>query len=275
MNIKLKKVTYVFLLLIMVIMLSNVSEASSNYWVRENNSWSYYLKNSKICNSWIKINKKWYKFDNLGRMKVGWYFDDKYHGWYYLSMDGSMKTGWIKSGSRWFFLDNTGKMVTGWKKYNGAWYYFDMNFCDGAMRSDSWIDGYDFTKVGIKELFTNPQKYTHFYLDKNGKYIPNIKFEGQTGVFKDDVFIRNDGSIVIGPAFINGKLYVFPEGKLNKGYYSDHLSSNIIYSNNIGEVEFVEPMVLNEKNQMKTQKGDLIQYNDKDETIIILEKGWR
>ena len=52
--------------------------------------------------------------------------------WYYLNSDGSMKTGWLSSGSTWYFLKADGSMATGWYHVT-----FDGAMVAGTIKKDS------------------------------------------------------------------------------------------------------------------------------------------
>lgn len=77
------------------------------------------------ANEWARINGKWYRFGEDGRMQTGWLVDQG--KWYKLKADGSMESGWVKeeSDGYWYYLDESGTMKTGWVLINGIWYYFN------------------------------------------------------------------------------------------------------------------------------------------------------
>lgn len=250
-----------------------IHAVNSNSWINKDKCWTYQENGTKIVNCWKKINGNWYRFDENGYMKVGWFFDEQYKGWYYLKADGAMRTGWLKSGTKWFFLNESGKMVKGWYKYNNSWYYFDDKLNGGAMRSNSWIEGFDITKISLVDVFKNTENLKYYYVDKTGRFIDGKKFTGHNGVWREDSFIQPDGSKIVGPGIIDGKLLLFPEGKLNKGYLSNPLNDDLVFSDSNGEVKFVEKMKLNDKNEMVTKNGDLIKYNSESGAITILKSG--
>ena len=65
---------------------------------------------------------------------------------YYIDENGSMATGWVKTGDgKTYFFENAktkdeGKMIVGWKQIQNAWYYFN---ADGTMLTNAKTpDGY-------------------------------------------------------------------------------------------------------------------------------------
>lgn len=45
--------------------------------------------------------------------------------WYYMGVDGAMKTGWQLVGNTWYFLQSSGAMARNWIYLNGNWYYLN------------------------------------------------------------------------------------------------------------------------------------------------------
>lgn len=81
--------------------------------------------------------KGWILIDNT------WYFHDY--------KTGIRKTGWIADGKNWYFLDymNGSLYTNSWISQDASgkiWYYVDEN---GAMVSDTWIEGYYIDHNGI------------------------------------------------------------------------------------------------------------------------------
>ena len=91
--------------------------------------------------------------DPPAEMKQGWqdedggrryYIDNNYvvgeqnidGSWYYFQTNGSMRTGWLKDGSKWYYLKSSGEMQTGWLKDKGIWYYLESS---GAMKTSQWF----------------------------------------------------------------------------------------------------------------------------------------
>ncbi len=65
---------------------------------------------------------------------------------YYIDENGSIVTGWVKTGdNKWYFFETAktkeeGKMIVGWKQIQNAWYYFNT---DGTMLTNGVTpDGY-------------------------------------------------------------------------------------------------------------------------------------
>lgn len=109
--------------------------------------WYYFDKNGKsVVSKWIKLNEKWYYFNESGHMQTGKITIDG--ATYYLGgeKDGSMKTGWVKlednsstpgASESWYYFNSDGKMVeTQYDKKIGSDYY---TFIDGKMQT-GWVE---------------------------------------------------------------------------------------------------------------------------------------
>lgn len=93
---------------------------------------TYYFKKNGVAakNKWIKLQSKYYYFDNAGKMvRSTWV------GKYYVGSDGARtdqekQTGWSESDGKKYYFDANGNMVTGFMTLSGNTYYFDST---GAM----------------------------------------------------------------------------------------------------------------------------------------------
>ncbi len=134
----------------------------------------------------------------------GWVLDDE--GWRYYNDDGSMRTGWLKTGGKWYFLDETsGLMRTGWLLDGERWYFLDRT--NGDMKT-GWIEDGD----------------KRYFLDRtNG--------DMKTGWIEDDgvrYFLSDDGELLgdlpsaeVAYQRLIAMKEVYPEGYLwsNSNYY--------------------------------------------------------
>lgn len=77
---------------------------------------------------WEFIDGEWWAFDSNGLAKMGWIYDEKYKGWFYMHIKHGMQTGWICVGDKWYYLDPTKANCEG-KMYAAQWtpdgYYVD------------------------------------------------------------------------------------------------------------------------------------------------------
>lgn len=102
-----------------------------------------------VKSSWINSDGKWYYFDELGTMIIGW--KNISNNWYYFLEDGSRATGWIKKNSEWYYLGEDGIMKTSsWANIKGSWYHFNN---DGIMDKNTVIDGYKIDSNGVVILY--------------------------------------------------------------------------------------------------------------------------
>lgn len=154
---------------------------------------------------WVKIDGKWYYYDEQGTMKTGWLL--VHEKWYYLNpTSGVMQTGWVKVNSKWYFLDQmNGNMKTGWIQVNGKWYYLERT--SGAMQT-GWV------KVNNKWYFldqSNGDMKTG-WIQVNGKwyYLDPTSGAMQTGWVKVKnkwYYLAASGVMQTGWVAVNGKWY--------------------------------------------------------------------
>ena len=90
---------------------------AKGWWVESSDGW--YPKNE-----WMKIDGKWYYFDNRGYMVTGAWQDGRW-----LSGNGSwtysQRGAWKCDSKGWWYDDTSGwKAKNQWQKINGNWYYF-------------------------------------------------------------------------------------------------------------------------------------------------------
>ncbi len=139
-------------------------------WIQSGAAWYYrYPDGSYQKNSWLKLNNKWYLFDNDGRMLTGW--QTKGGHTYYLQESGEMSVGWIRAGSVWYYLNTAadgveGAMHTGWLQNNGKTYCMSQN---GAMM-EGWNqvgENWYYFYPGSGNMAVNTTIDT-FYVDQNG-----------------------------------------------------------------------------------------------------------
>lgn len=147
--------------------IKNVSGWFQDYYFYEVNKPVYmrdwlYVEKGKAVTGWKMISGKWYFFDDYGFMSQGvaedpytgkvYYFKEdgsmitkaswvrdfyfnpekqKYeydtYGWYYTNTDGTLKTGWLKIGSKEYYLDpkNGGRMAVGFVRIDDYYCYFN------------------------------------------------------------------------------------------------------------------------------------------------------
>ena len=90
--------------------------------------------------------------------------------WYYFNNSGYMVTGWLQDGNKWYYLESTGKMATGWKQISGSWYYFESS---GVMAANKWVNSVYYMKANGVMATNEWVDGGKYYVDSNGKWIPN------------------------------------------------------------------------------------------------------
>jgi glucan-binding YG repeat protein len=137
---------------------------------------------SEAVRGWVLDDEGWRYYNDDGSMRTGWL---KTGGkWYFLDeTSGLMRTGWLLDGERWYFLDRTnGDMKTGWIRSGGKWYFLDR--ANGHMKTGWLLDGgkwYFLNRV-------NGDMRTGWFLDGETWYfLDSVNGDMKTG------WIRNGG----------------------------------------------------------------------------------
>ena len=112
---------------------------------------------------WVQKSKKWYYYED-GKMVTG--FKKIEGSTYYFGAQGAMQTGWKTINDNKYYFKTNGVMAVGWTKISGSHYYFN-------------------TK-GI--MLTGWQKID------NEKYYFNADGVMQTEIWKDNLWLRDDGT---------------------------------------------------------------------------------
>ena len=58
-----------------------------------------------VEHQWELINGSWYTFDEQGYLRVGFFYDAGYKGWFYMDENSGMQTGWVLINERWYFFN--------------------------------------------------------------------------------------------------------------------------------------------------------------------------
>ena len=153
-------------------------------WANGSIDWYYYDSNGHEITRWMKINGKWYFFNDDPSMGDPWMYADTWAEIdgvdYKFNPDGSLYTGWYKhvweNGSiDWYYYDSNGKTHYGWLKLGTTWYY--MSPRDGSMVYDTmeWIDDHRYLfnpngsmYVGWYKDVWNNDSIDWYYFDANG-----------------------------------------------------------------------------------------------------------
>lgn len=114
-----------------------VQDPTAGNWVQlENDKWTFVRTDGMpVENTWLYAANgergDWYRFDENGFMRYGWYLDGDGR-WYYLSENhdgtfGAMVTGWrLMEDGYWYYLrPEDGSMAVDWMLLNSLWYYLN------------------------------------------------------------------------------------------------------------------------------------------------------
>ena len=170
---------------------------------------------SGIINSWKKIGKAKYHFDETGVMAVGL----KTIGGkiYFFDSTGKMRTGWVTTGGKKYYFDkkNGSAYTNKWFKYKKKKYHFDT---EGVMAKGLTHIGsnlYFFNSKGQMKkgwVTTGGKKY---YFDKKGKAYVNRWLKKRKKKYHFDT----EGVMAKGLTHIGSNLYFFnSKGQMKKGW---------------------------------------------------------
>ena len=100
---------------------------------------------------------------------MGWKKDST--GWWYDNGDGTYpKSTWKQIDGSWYYFNNSGYMATGWLKDGGKWYYLESN---GKMASNKWVNSVYYMKSNGAMAVSEWVDGGRYYVDLNGKWVPN------------------------------------------------------------------------------------------------------
>jgi glucan-binding YG repeat protein len=176
----------------------------TNQWVLAAGEWTFYNgAGTQIKNQWVKYNNQWYFMDMNGYLKTGWILESG--NYYYLNTDGIMQTGWFYDKGYWYYLQGNGSMrVNTWATYDAKWYLFNDL---GEMQTGWTFYGghwYYMDEHGVMQkgwITTDKNKY---YLNDDGTLKNGWLYSGKTWSYID-----SDGKMVRGWQTIDGKKYYF------------------------------------------------------------------
>lgn len=124
------------------------SRNTDGIWVQDSIGWWFKkLDGSYPKNEWVMIKDKWYHFDEVGYMQVGWLNLNGVK--YYLNPSGEMVSNdWSFQDEKWYYFDQSGAMQANkWVIWKGLWYYLKS---DGSMAINTTTpDGYNVNSAGI------------------------------------------------------------------------------------------------------------------------------
>lgn len=100
-------------------------------WVLDKGSWYLVGGNGAVTSGWQWIDGDWYYLNpeqggDYGKLMTGWFWDGSH--WYWTNYSGKMlRNTWVASNGSWYYLGIDGSMRTGWQWIDGGWYYFGWN----------------------------------------------------------------------------------------------------------------------------------------------------
>lgn len=176
----------------------------TNQWVLVAGEWTFYNgAGIQIKNQWVKYDNKWYFLDINGHLRTGWILESG--NWYYLNKDGIMQESWMYDKGYWYYLQGGGTMVTNkWATFDGKWYYFN-NL--GEMQT-GWVDyrgkWYYMDEHGVMQKSWITYDKNKYYLNDDGTLKKGWLYNGKVWYYLD-----SDGKMVRGWTTVDGKKYYF------------------------------------------------------------------
>lgn len=176
----------------------------TNQWVLVSGNWTFYNgAGVQVKNQWVKYDNEWYFLDVNGYMKTGWLLESG--NWYYLNTNGIMQTGWFYEKGYWYYLEENGAMkINSWGQYDGNWYLFNGL---GEMQTGWTLYGpywYYMNEKGIMQKGWITYNKNKYYLNDDGSMRNGWLYTGSVWYFLD-----NSGVMKTGWQTINGKKYYF------------------------------------------------------------------
>ena len=157
-------------------------------WKKYSKGWRYEMPDESYPqNAWMKIDGKWYFFDEDGYME-----ENAYREGYYLKKNGAWdgvnkKAGWRKTSTGWWYsLPDGSWLAKTWKKIDGKWYYFH---ADGYIAECEYVNGYYIGKDGAwdgsKKASWKQDSNGWYYSDTSGWYAKNrtLVIDGKSYTF--------------------------------------------------------------------------------------------
>ena len=192
-------------------------------------AWFYFNnKGKKVTGKEMKINGRYYRFDEDGKMVDGWYRDGEDVYYYGDEDDGARKSGWLwletaydegevdeeigedYDTEAWYYFDSNGARVQGReKKINGKYYSFNqfgqMNY--GWVLAGDWMADSvaTYSDAEKKDPATLERLRYYFNQDNGARVTGFIKIDGPNGTNKQD----------------DNNWYYFKDGKAKKASSSD------------------------------------------------------
>lgn len=211
--------------------------------------------------------KKWFFYDNQGKIKYGWIKDKT--SWYYLDKSdeenpgamlsnckadvgndtyffdesGAMQIGWVKKAEGWYYANQNGAMQTGWKYINKRWYYLDGENKEnpGIMiekcKKEIKKKFYFFNNSGAMQIGWVKKAEGWYYTNQKGVMQTEWKYVNKKWYYLDENNYTNPGLMLSkGKKSINKKEYFFDaSGAMKTGWISH--TGNWYYSNRSGEIQ--------------------------------------
>ena len=173
----------------------------------------YYVKDSKIAKGWVLTPSGYfYYLGQDGILQTDRWLNYK-DNWYYLTEDGSMRTGWLKYNDCWYYFDELGAMCTGWQEIEGVWHYFNS---DGVMQTD-W------QKIGGAWYYFNHGEMQRGWQEINGFWYHFNEFgvmqKGWQQIGSAWYYFGSNGKMLTGWQQLGGRWYYFSgKGVMQKGW---------------------------------------------------------
>lgn len=128
---------------------------------------------------WEQINGVWYAFGITGYLKSGWVYDYQLDGWYCLTEENGMYSGWYGDAEDhcvYYLEPVTGKLAVGWKNIDHKWHYFN---------SISSVPTWNFNAVTGKWVYnvlSGSKPYGAMY---ENEYTPDGYYVGVNGIWDE------------------------------------------------------------------------------------------
>lgn len=192
-------------------------------WYFLKGKWCYLDRNGeRVKGTNIKINGKWYEFNEEGNVREGWESDKNKNWFYYDRINGLIKNEWKQIAGKWYYFDKEGVMQKGLQTIKGVKYYFN----DSGAMVTGWqrIDNnqYYFSSTGGMQYGWLVLDAKTYYLDES----TGIMVSGERVISGKKYKFYSDGSLIKN-IWLDNYTYVQANGETVNTYYNySHSNTN-------------------------------------------------
>lgn len=144
-----------------------VHAAQQGWILNDDQKWEYLENGQPVSGCWKYINQRWYRFDDNGLMRTGWYSESPTKR-YYLDSTGAMVANrWLFKDGKWFYFTQDGSAYAGYLRYNTDLYFLRPYTNDMAVSTLINVEGGPLDNPEFGQPFN---EYGTWYLGARGDW---------------------------------------------------------------------------------------------------------